>query len=195
MNKKCYRYFAGLIQSQEKWLNKMAARGYRLVRTGKALYEFAACEAGEYQYCVEFIGGKSRSRAEDYKQFLEDMGYRVFYKNLNLQWSVGKARWHPWAEKGGRIATSATTLDRELLIVEKRSDGKPFALHTTTEDKIQNLKQMQKPWGFSMLMFGACGLIMRHWLWMLLVGFYLIPATLYQVEIWKLNKEASAKEW
>lgn len=195
MKKKYYRYFSGLLRSQEKWLNKMATRGYRLVRTGKAWYEFEECEPDEYQYCVEFIGGKSQENAEDYKHFLEDMGYRVFYKNLNLQWSVGKVRGRPWAEPGGRIATNATTLDKELLIVEKCNDGKPFELHTTTEDRIQNTKQLQKPWLWTFLIFAACSLFMKHWIWAIFAIFYAIPTISYQIEILRLKKDAAAREW
>ena len=33
MSKKCYRFFGGLLNTQEKWLNKMSEKGYRLVRT------------------------------------------------------------------------------------------------------------------------------------------------------------------
>ena len=32
---KKYRYFGGFLTSQEKWLNKMAQKGYQLVRVGK----------------------------------------------------------------------------------------------------------------------------------------------------------------
>ena len=68
---------------------------------------------------MEFIGQKSKANAEDYHDFLEEMGYSVFYKNINLNYSVGKVRWRSWAEIGGRIATNTTTFNRELLIVEK----------------------------------------------------------------------------
>ena len=84
------------------------------------LYEFEECKPNEVKYCVEFIGEKSKENAKDYSLFLEDMGYKVFFKNINLNYSVGKVRWRPWAEKGGRIATNTTTFNRELLIVEKR---------------------------------------------------------------------------
>ena len=60
MSKKCYRYFGGLLNTQAKWLNKMAEKGYRLVRTGKLLYEFEKCKPDEVTYCVEFIGEKSK---------------------------------------------------------------------------------------------------------------------------------------
>ena len=101
----------------------MAEKGYRLIRTGKLLYEFEKCKPGQVQYCVEFIGQKSKANAEDYHDFLEEMGYSVFYKNINLNYSVGKIRWRPWAEIGGRVATNTTTFNRELLIVEKENDG------------------------------------------------------------------------
>lgn len=113
----------------------MSEKGYRLVRTGKILYEFKKCNPNKVLYCVEFIGEKSKESAKDYSGFLKDMGYKVFSKNINLNYSVGKVRWRPWAENGGRIATNATTFNRELLIVEKENDGKPFELHTSYEDK------------------------------------------------------------
>lgn len=47
MIKKCYRYFGGLLNTQAKWLNKMSEKGYRLVRTGKLLYEFEKCKPDE----------------------------------------------------------------------------------------------------------------------------------------------------
>ena len=80
MSKKCYRFFGGLLTVQKNWLNKMAEKGYRLIRTGKLLYEFEKCKPGQVQYCVEFIGQKSKANAEDYHDFLEEMGYSVFYK-------------------------------------------------------------------------------------------------------------------
>ena len=99
------------------------------------LYEFEKCNPDEVTYCVEFIGEKSKENATDYADFLEDMGYKVFFKNINLNYSVGKVRWRPWAERGGRIATNTTTFNREILIVEKTNDGKPFELHTSYDDK------------------------------------------------------------
>lgn len=116
---KCYRFFGGLLTAQEHWLNKMSEKGYRLIRAEKMLYEFEACKPDQVKYCVEFIAQKSKANASDYHEFLEGMGYKVFYKNINLNYSVGKVRLRPWAEKGGRIATNATTFNRELLIVEK----------------------------------------------------------------------------
>jgi hypothetical protein len=130
MKKTIVKYFIDFMDKQESWLNEMAARGLRLVRCGKLTYEFEQCAPGEYQYCVEFVGEKSCANQKDYKKFLEGLGYRAYCKNINLNWSVGKIRFRPWGDGTGKLSTSPGTYNREILIVEKKSEGKPFCLHT-----------------------------------------------------------------
>lgn len=194
MNKKCYRFYGGLIASQEKWLNRMAKKGYRLIRAGKLFYEFEECKPGQVQYCVEFIGQKSKESAADYARFLEDCGYHVFFKNINLNWSVGKAVVRPWADKGGRIATNSTTFNRELLIVEKENGGKPFQLHTTYEDKQDYIKNMRKPWLFLFIVSAVLGIAMRQLVWGIFAVISLIGLIVFQLELRKLKKKADIKE-
>lgn len=151
MSKKYYRFFWGFLKRQENWLNEMADKGFRLIRTGKAWYEFEDCEPGKYRYAVEFVGEKSKQNAKEYASFLEDYGYRVLFKNLNLDYSVGKAVFRPWAKKGGKIATTGGSYNKELLLVEKENDGKPFELHTTDDDIREYKKTVRKPWIFSIV--------------------------------------------
>lgn len=195
MKKNCYRFFGGLLTLQENWLNRMADNGYRLVRTGKLLYGFESCAPGQYQYRVEFVGEKSREGAEDYARFLEDCGYSVFFKNINLDYSIGKVKWRPWAEPGGRVAARATTYDRELLIVEKARDGKPFELHTTYEDRLLYYRNLRKPWLWLLGMSVVFGSVMRAWVWGIFAILSLFPLAAYQAELAKLKKQAVAKEW
>lgn len=195
MNKKCYRFFGGLLTAQANWLNKMSEKGYRLVRAGKMLYEFEECKPNQVQYCVEFIGQKSKTNAQDYRNFLEDMGYKVFYKNINLNYSVGKVRWRPWAEKGGRIATNSTTFNRELLIVEKENDGKPFELHTSFEDKEKYYCELRNPWLFLLLMFAVLGIVNHSLVSLVAAVVFVIPVVIYQLQIMKVRREAKTKEW
>lgn len=195
MSKKCYRFFGGLLTAQEKWLNKMSERGYRLVKTGKMLYEFERCKPGQVKYCVEFIGQKSGAGAKDYHDFLEGIGYKVFYKNINLNYSVGKVRWRPWAEKGGRIATNVTTFDRELLIVEKADDGKPFELHTSYEDKASYYINLRNPWFMMVILFGVLGIAQHSILASCIGTISLIPVLIYQVQIMKIKNNAKTEEW
>lgn len=195
MSKKCYRFFGGLITSQEKWLNKMAVAGYRLTRTTKAMYEFEKCSPRQYQYKVEFVGHNSKETANDYARFLEDCGYRVFFKNINLNYSIGKVKGRPWADKGGWLATNATTYNRELMIVEKENDGKPFELHTTYEDKQTYYKNMRKPWLFLFLVFAVLGVAMRHIVWGAFAAISLAALIMFQIELAKLKKQADTEEW
>lgn len=195
MNKKFYRFFGGLLTAQENWLNKISEKGYRLIRTGKLLYEFEECKPGQFQYCVEFIGQKSKENAQNYHDFLEEMGYSVFYKNINLNYSVGKVRWRPWAEKGGRIATNATTFNRELLIVEKENDGKPFELHTSYEDKESYYSNLRNPWLLLLLMFAIFTVVNQSVILGILALISLIPVIVYQSQIMKNRREAKTKEW
>ena len=194
MSKTCYRFFGGLIATQERWLNRMAASGYQLRRTGKLRYDFDPCEPGVYQYCVEYVGHKSKEGAEDYAAFLEDCGYRVFFKNVNLNWNVGKVELRPWAEKGGRIATNATTLHRELLIVERRSDGKPFDLHTTYADRREYYKALQRPWIFLLIVSVGLALGLRQAAWGGVTALSLAGVLLFQRALRRLKKLADIEE-
>lgn len=195
MSKKFYRYFGSLLQAQEKWLNQMAEKGYRLISVDKMCYEFEVCRPGQVQYCVEFIGQKSAENAQDYHNFLEDIGYKVFYKNINLNYSIGKIRYRPWAEKGGSIATNRTTFNKELLIVEKENDGKPFELHTSFEDKIKYYRNVRNPWLYFLGLFIILGLFSKSYLWGICGLLTLVPILIYQFQIVKLKGESKTKEW
>ena len=195
MSKKCYRFFGGLLQRQEEWLNKMAEQGYRLIAVGKMSYEFEECTPGCMEYRVEYIGSKSQNSSQDYFQFLEDMGYKVFFKNINLNYSIGKVRYRPWAEKGGRISTNNTTFNKELLIVEKRKDGKPFDLHTSFDDKIQYYESLRKPYAIYFILFLLLGVLTKTLLFSLLGFIPLVPALIYHHQVRILKKESVSKEW
>lgn len=165
MRKKCYRYFGGLLQSQERWLNRMAARGWRLTGAGKLSYEFEACAPGEYEYRVEFVAQMDYEKSRDYKAFLKELGYEVFYKNVNLNWSVGKAVWRPWGQGAGQISTSPGSFNKELMLVGRRADGLPFELHTTAEDKEDYARMLSHAFLYRAVFLLAMGL------WLSVPGF------------------------
>lgn len=144
MTKVLYRYFFDFIHAQEAWLNNMANQGYRLEKCGKLRYEFEKCQPDEYEYAVEFVADRPFSEAMDYRQFLEGMGYRVFIKSINLNFSIGKVKWRPWAKSGAKWATSSGSFNKELLIVEKRRDGKPLQLHTNVRDLLSGYRAVRK---------------------------------------------------
>ncbi len=158
MSKTVFRYFFDFIERQEKWLNSMAERGYRLKKCGKMTYTFEECKSNEYEYAVEFVGDKAYSKAKDYRSYLESMGYRTFTKNINLNFSYGKVRWRPYAKGMGQIVTSPGGFNKELLILEKGRDGKPFELHTDIRDKLDTYKTIRRAYSwavFKILLLGV----------------------------------------
>ena len=117
------------------------------------------------------------------------------YKNINLNYSVGKVRLRPWAEKGGRIATNATTFNRELLIVEKDNDGKPFELHTSYEDKENYYRNLRNPWLLILLMFAIFAVAKCSVVFGVLALVSLIPVLVYQTQVMQNKREGKTKEW
>ena len=193
------KFFAGFMGRQTKWLNSMAQKGYRLVKTGRLEYVFDECEPGKYIYTVEYVGDRSFEDSENYKAFLEDMGYQVFYKNINLDYSVAKLSFRPWADKGGKLSTNKTTFNKELLIVEKENDGKPFELHTEKEDRIEYYNRIIKPWYFAE--FFALLLAIIYWPNMLetmvcgsLAVLFALPIVVMAIKVRKLKKECELEE-
>lgn len=191
---KRYRYFWTLLAAQSRWLNKMADRGLRLSRTEKLLYEFQPCAPGQYRYCVEFVAHLSREKAEDYARFLEDCGYRTWFKNANLDWNVGKVVGRPWAEPGGRLASNATTYNRELLIVVKENDGKPFRLHTALEDQIRYRKAQRRPALFLLAVMVPLAALTRSWPAALFAALALAVLIRHQLALAKLKKQGGISE-
>ncbi len=148
MKIKRFRYFYGFIDIQQRFINRMGEQGWRLIRTGRFFYEFTSCPRGRYQYCVDFIADKSCQEAEEYTKFLEEMGYRVMTKPINTNFSFGKIRIRPWGKGWGQVATTPGRFGKELLIVEKENDGRPFALHTTLEDQVDYYQIFRSAWAF-----------------------------------------------
>lgn len=195
MNKKVYRFFGGFLTAQENWLNEMAARGFRLVRTTRLMYEFEKCAPSEYEYLVEFTGEKSLKQIEEYQRFLEEMGYRTFTKNINLNYSFGKVKWRPWAKGAGQIATYPGSYNKELLIVERKKESKPFKLHTDLGDIVQYYRRLMNVYLFNGLAFGLA-LLLNFFVHIPVAvdillasfsAFYLVPAFYYAAAVHRVN--------
>lgn len=201
--KKCYRFFGLFLITQEKWLNKMAQKGYRLVKTGKLNYNFEECQPDEYQYCVEFLANKSYQSGKEYRTFLESIGYTIFYKNANLNYSIFKMRWRPYGSGAGQISTKPGSYNKELLIVEKKNDGRPFELHTTNADKSEYCKPIRNVWfclstmliAFSVWSFMRGGSLSKEVILFSIFGVLaMIPMFFYQNQINHYIIEAKAEE-
>lgn len=157
-------------------------------------YEFEKCDSNNYHYCVDFIADKGRREVEDYKLFLEDLGFHVFYKNMNLDYSVGKMRIRPWAKKGGEIAMKNTTYNKEVLIVEITPAHKAYKLHTSSNDMIVYYKNIRKPWDCIFLLQCLFAIVDLSIVWVLPILLTFIPIGLYQMKIHEVKREARIHE-
>ena len=133
----------------------------------------------------------------EYKQFLETIGYRVMSKNINMNWSIGHIRVRPYGEGSGKVATSPGTYNKELLIVEKVNDEKPFQLHTTLEDQLAYYTFERNAYLSSVLLalflflwiIFTSSFQMQYLLFLILGIIMAIPTLLLQKEIIKLKKK------
>lgn len=201
--KKYYRFFGGRLSTQERWLNEMAHKGYHLVKTSKISYEFEECQPDQYQYSVEFVANQSYKKEREYRDFLEEMGYTVFYKNINLNFSRYKMVWRPYGSGTGQISANPGSYNKELFIVKKKNDGRPFELHTTNTDIAAYYKPIRNAWLTSVILFVALSLwqyisnqtFSKEVIIFGLIGIlFLIPVIFYQKEICHFVKAAKAKE-
>lgn len=189
MKKSVRKFFWLFFTSQEQWLNQMSDEGWRLMGTTTSGYEFEECEEGKYRYKVTYIANRSKESAEEYVKALEACGYRVYFKNANLNYSTGKVEYRPWAEAGGRVATEKTTLHKELLIVEKENDGQPFEMCATFEQRYGSYSRLRL-WGIiGFLVAAVVALAGKSIVWGILAVLPLVWAVLFHLEIGKLKRE------
>ncbi len=193
MEKVYHRFFAGLLLSQEKWLNEIADGGYRLKSTDKMTYTFEESADG-WEYRVEYVGYMPRDEADGYADFLRELGCEVFFKNINLNYSFGKVYYNPFNKKGGRVVSDATTLNREILIIGKIKDGKPFQLRTSAHDKIKYTLALSYPWFGFTVVFTVCAVLLKSIPSAMAAAVFLIPSVFALVNLLRLKKEARLHE-
>lgn len=92
------------------------------------------------------------------------------------------------------MTTSQTTYNRELLIVEKENDGKPFELHTSWEDRVEYYRSIRNPWLTLFVMLALFAVFYGSWqfcLWALLIA---VPVLFYQYQMIQAKKESELRE-
>lgn len=201
------RFFGGFLILQERWLNFMAKKGWRLINIHGHRYGFIKCDPEEFVYCVDCILTRSTRDAKEYIDFLHEVGYKTFQTGINFNMSVGKMRWRVGGSKLGHIDTSTGKYNKEILVVEKRKDGKPFRLHTSKEDILNYYRSLRNTYLPVMLLsvlvlidrfllkflFKSMNNITIVFLFILILGFF-IPILLCQFRINKINKNKYLEE-
>lgn len=140
-----YRFFLDPILGQEKWLNEMASKGFRLVRLSNWGYFFEECAPKEYTYIVDIVADKSKREASEYIDFLEELGLVVFKKNINYgKLSLGYGRMRFYGKKGISFGTAPGNVNKELLIIEKKNDGLELNTYSSVTEKITFYENVQR---------------------------------------------------
>jgi len=84
MKKKVYKlFFVWEYDKEEKWLNKMSAEGWQLIKGSSYRYLFERGEPNEYEYKLELLDEEPDS--------LKSKNYIDFLKEANIE-NVGKCR-------------------------------------------------------------------------------------------------------
>ena len=187
-------FFGGLIKAQEKWLNKKASQGWRLIKSGIMTYTFERCEPGEYQYAVDYVGSKAFEEAEEYHDFLESMGYRVLYKNINPTYTLLRIRFRPFKKKPWVPVTNLNAYNRELLIVERKAEEGEFKLHTSGEDIKNYYMDLVAPYVFLLVLFEGLAIVTANLYAGAIAALFLIPIIVYLKEVHRVKKVEKTEE-
>lgn len=196
-----FRFFGGFLNLQERWLNAMSKKGWRLNKIHGHRYDFIRCESKEFVYCVDNILTRNNEDAEKYINFLHEIGYKTFQTGINLNMSIGKMRWRAGGSKIGHLDTGLGKYNKEILIVEKRKDDEPFRLHTSKVDILNYYRSLRNVYlpiillgtamlidrYFSHVLFESLNGITTAFLFILILGFF-IPVLLCQLKINWINK-------
>lgn len=114
MKKTEYRLnFIWEFDKEEKWLNEMAKKGWRLTNYFFCKYDFESCDAGEYEYKIQLLDEVANSaKSADYLGFLNDMGISVVSK------------WFRW------------------VYLEKKADGNGFEIFSDRNSRLKHIKSV-----------------------------------------------------
>ncbi len=76
MRKKVFKIFAEWqFEEEEKWLNEMADKGWKLVEVGFGTFTFEPCEPGEYTIRTQILEQSYKDKkSRDYISFIEETG-------------------------------------------------------------------------------------------------------------------------
>lgn len=126
------RYFFGFLKLQEKWLNNMARKGWRLVEINYHKYTFTESKE-KYAYNVDILLDKKAEEINNYIKFLDEMGCKTFRNGINLNYSFLKFKWRLGGGSWGHFDDDRGNFNKEILIIEKCGQD-VIPLYTTKED-------------------------------------------------------------
>lgn len=150
MKKRVFKIFFNFLENQETWLNSMSKKGYRLVKASRFFYYFEESTPNKYKYTVQFIMDKTNKELKNYYKTLQDLDMNYFTKNVNIgKFSFAEIKVRPYIKNRAMLATSPGRINKELLILEKLDDGKPFKIYNNTNELIEYFKNIRNTFAFT----------------------------------------------
>lgn len=137
---KVFKIFFSDIDKQEKWLNSMAQKKLRLIKTSRLFYYFEETPI-KYEYQVQCVLDKSVDELNEYIEFLRETNINVLKKNFAVGSVVHKKR--KLDPLSGNIKKDQN-YNSELLILEKIHDGNSFQIYSTNKDKLDYYKKVRR---------------------------------------------------
>lgn len=148
MIKRVYKYFGAMIELQEKWLNSMSEKGYKLTKCARTYYEFEKCEPGEYKYKIELVIDKSPKVFESIKKQLTNLGIGFFSKNISLNTIFGMVLFKSPLSFASEFTCQPELINKELLIIETFSDDNRCITINCDDLKIKYYKKQRNSYFF-----------------------------------------------
>lgn len=137
---KVFKIFFSDIDKQEKWLNSMAQKKLRLIKTSRLFYYFEETPI-KYEYQVQCVLDESVDELNEYIEFLRETNINVLKKNFAVGSVVHKKR--KLDPLSGNIKKDQN-YNSELLILEKIHDGNSFQIYSTNKDKLDYYKKVRR---------------------------------------------------
>lgn len=148
MNK--IKIFLNPIEGREKFLNRIASEGYRLVRSGSIVHEFEKTNS-KYKYAVQYIGYMNNKERKNYTEFLNDMNLKVSTAPLNIgKLSFGNVKLRPYNSPKSMIATSPGMINKEILIIETQGN-KEVPIFSDMESKNLDINRRKAPYYYLLI--------------------------------------------
>lgn len=198
MAKRIYRYFGAMIELQEKWLNSMSAKGYRLTKCSKMYYDFEECEPNEYNYQIDLVIDRQPKELDNMIDQLKNNGYNVFSKNISLNTVIGMLFFKSPFSFVNKFLNSPDIINKELLIIETVNNSEKFDLSNSDKIKVKYYKTQRIAY-ISYLILWAFLLIVQFYkkqasksiIFILLAIIFTIPILIYQNHIKIASKRKS----
>lgn len=139
------KLFLNPLAGRERYLNRMAEKGFRLLHSGSILHRFEKTQE-PLHYSVQYIGHMNSRERLDYVNFLQGLNMTLHYAPLNLgKFAFGNLRWRPYNKPSSSLASTSGMMNKEILIIESTGE-KEIPVFTDKSSQQDDLRIRRGPY-------------------------------------------------